>query len=254
MPILKEIKDIFDTFPQYPYADRSLIDRIRIAQNPSTNQYCITSYPGGCGSAYEGFVVEFVGVKELFEDKPLTQVHISRDYGPSLFLSVKNAVPKDGGTELNGKFVSTPKDSSMITNVNPNFYLFERLCAEIRQLQPDLQKLLAEYVPLSGNIKHFVYDFSGGSTRVNYEKKADITTFSKIMLLSDAARKGFGILIRNVEETPFKKEAPKIYKECLLIGLESAKEDPTSDIISQLGAEKISSFLVLEEKIKRLYQ
>lgn len=255
MPILKEIKDVFDVFPQYPYADRSLVDRIRIAQNLKTKQYCVTTYPGGCGSAYEGFVTEFIGVKELFSSTHLNSVQISRDYGPSLFLSVKSAVPNDGGTELSGEIYSAPKDSSVITRVNPNFHLFEKLYAKIQELRPDLQKLLTQYVPESKNVMHFEYNFKDSSVKRDEKNQVDIMINHTTFIIRDESQKSFGVIIQHVEEIPFGlPNATKSYMKCFTLSPTVSNENMIIDLnLVELDKEKIIPFLALEEKIKRLY-
>lgn len=176
MAILKEIHDTFDIFPKCSYTDHSFIDRILIKKSPTTGNYVITTFPGGCGSAFDGLAIEMGSVGQLFGDHGPHYVNISRDLGETLVLNLSSAVSDDnGGVKLEGTIpLEVLTQARYIGNEDPDFILFERLYTEIQHFRPTLQRLLTAYMPNTSEVAHFEFDFTDSLSYKSNHKTTDV--------------------------------------------------------------------------------
>lgn len=262
MAILKEIHDKFDTFPRYPYSDHSLVDRIKISTSLKTGNYEITTFPGGCGSAYDGFVIELCGVEQLIGgDEPRT-VKVGRNYGGLIALNIDAVEPQeDGMVVLNGTVAGEmPNEEGSIAPSQSDYVLFKRLHAEIQEFRPTLQRLLDMFIPGKEDVAHFEFDFTGGSVGYDYDKKIATHVLGSKILVSDIAkRRAVYVNLDATARVPFGEEIGDfVYRKGDFLSTVPKPVEPGITklelVTTPLTQEQLQAFTSLHNELKKLYQ
>jgi hypothetical protein len=139
--ILKQLHDRFDVYDRYPHTDHSVISGIAIKSKP--NGYRITTYPGGIGTAYDGFAIDVHANGQMFEDITPTRAETSRDRGGLMELRIENSSVDDRGyIALHGTVGTPAAREGLILPEDEEFSLIEEMHDQIKKIREPLHRAL----------------------------------------------------------------------------------------------------------------
>lgn len=253
-PTLQRIHDRFDTYERYPYTDHSMISKINIgATNP--DRYTVTTYPGGCGSAYDGLVLDIEAAGGIFTDDAPARVQTSRDMGGLMVLSVEDATEDEETLELYGTVTNPPKIEGLVLPGDDGFELFAELQTKLAALQEPVESTIST-LGINMRAQGLTYSETGGSTSFDHERK--VTTHWRGLAMTVAnADQTISVKLDGTSQEPFSgRTIGSIEPPSLMVFRSGVAELTTSKSTERLeiGLESLVAFAGLHSQISELYR
>jgi hypothetical protein len=250
-PILQRIHDKFDTYRRYPYTDHSVITSADI--NSNRNGYMIKTYPGGCGSGYDGFEMNIKAEEGIFGEKGPQLVTTGRNNGGLITMQFESlTLTKDGLIQAEGKISKIPAKMGLIFPNDEGFKLFE----ELHQKLQGLRQIMAQTANLiqSGiNLTTLTFKDRGGGARYDYDKKTITESGSTLFEVSNDSGDYITADFDSTQIIPFAEEKKPV-ELIYCAGKAKVKYGNLKPEIKDLDPTALTVFKSLHDEVEKLYK
>lgn len=242
-PTLMDIHDRFDIYPRYPHTDHSLISNIAIESLGDT--YRITTYPGGTGTMFDGFVIDMNTPNGIFEAATPDSVQTSRNQGGMLIFTAQDSIYEDGVITTTGTLSTPAAREGLILPGDDGFELFESLHEQVGSLKQPLQETLAV---AGAEIEPVIFEYRANSGSSSYNHSAGTVRYKRL----NSYRVGNGQQAVTVE-LDATVEVPMGERPDSQLFFQSGTMEQGAEL-SALSMEALLAFTGLQQTLQTLYR